>query len=71
MDKVYATIPAGSVEYGKEDAEVDINDLIQQLERARDTEGVTHVVGLSGNYRGAKYVRLGEVEVDYGEDYDY
>jgi len=68
MDKVYATISAGSVEYGKEDAEVEIDDLIQQLEHVRDTEGATHIVGLSGNYRGAQYVRLGFVEVDYDED---
>lgn len=71
MDKVYALIPAGSVEYGKEDAEVSIDELIAQLEQAKG-QGATHVLGLSGNYRGAQYVRLGEVEIDYdGDDEDY
>ena len=63
MDKVYATIDAGSVEYSREDAEVSIEELIGQLQQAQ-SDGVTHVVGLSGNYRGAKFVRLGNVDQD-------
>lgn len=68
MDKVYAVIPAGLVEYSRDEAEVDINEFIEQLERLRDLDGVTHVVGLSGNYRGAQYVRLGEPEYDEDND---
>lgn len=64
MDKIYATISAGSVEYSIENASVSIEELIQKLENARE-DGATHVVGLSGNYRGAKYVRLGSVEVEW------
>lgn len=66
MKKVYATISAGSVEYSKKNAEVEIEELIAQLEQAKE-DGATHVVGLSDNYRGAQYVRLGNVEVDYDE----
>lgn len=62
-EKVYAVIPAGSVEYSKDAAGVDIDELIEQLEHLRD-DGCTHVVGLSGNYRGASYVRLGEPDFD-------
>lgn len=72
MDKVYAVIPAGSVEYSQEDAEVSIDEFIAALERAKE-DGATHVLGLSGNYRGAKYVRLGEPEVEdeYCGDSEY
>ena len=66
-DKVYVTIDAGAVEYSREDAEVSIEDLISQLQQAQD-DGVTHVVGLSGNYRGAKYVRLGRPEESDQDD---
>jgi hypothetical protein len=68
MDKVYATISAGDVEYSREAAEVSIQELIEQLEQARES-GATHVIGLSSNYRGASYVRLGSVELDEDEDY--
>ena len=64
--KIYATIDAGSVEYSREDAEVSIEDLIIQLQQAQ-ADGVTHVLGLSGNYRGAQYVRLGSVS-DFDDD---
>jgi hypothetical protein len=68
---LYATIPAGSVEYSKDAAAVEIEELIVALEEARD-QGVTHVVGLSGNYRGASYVRLGTVCLEEDEeDYCY
>jgi hypothetical protein len=63
MDKIYATISAGSVEYSAEAAEVSIDRLIEQLEEAK-ADGATHVVGLSGNYRGAQYVKLGSVNID-------
>ena len=58
--KIYATIDAGNFEYRRENAEVSIEDLIDQLQQAQ-ADGVTHVLGLSGNYRGARYVRLGSV----------
>lgn len=67
MDKIYAVIAAGSVEYDAESAEVDIDSLIEDLIAARD-DGATHVLGLSGNYRGAQYVRLGTPELDDFED---
>lgn len=67
MDKVYAYISAGSVEYSKDAAEIPIDQLIQALEDAKE-DGATHVVGLSGSYRGAQYVALGEPQVDYDED---
>jgi len=68
--KVYATMSAGSVEYAKEKAEVSIDEMIEALERAKE-DGATHVLGLSGNYRGASYVRLGLPEVDFDDDEDY
>jgi hypothetical protein len=68
MDRIYATIAAGSVEYDKDEAAVEIDELISRLEAAK-LDGATHVVGLSGNYRGAKWVRIGEVDLD--EDYDF
>lgn len=70
MDKVYAYISAGSVEYSKDEAEVSIDEFIAALEQAKE-DGATHVVGLSGNYRGAQYVRLGEPEIDYDEDDEF
>jgi hypothetical protein len=69
MSAVYAVISAGRVEYSRDDAAVDIDDLIASLIAVKE-EGATHVVGLSGNYRGAKYVRLGSVEFD-DDDEDY
>lgn len=68
MVKVYASMGAGYVEYNKGEAEVDINDLIAALEEVRD-EGATHVIGLSGNYRGAQYVRLGMPIIDDDEEW--
>jgi diketogulonate reductase-like aldo/keto reductase len=53
----------GDVEYSPEDARLDIDELISALEEMKE-EGATHVVGLSGNYRGAKYQRLGLPEWD-------
>jgi hypothetical protein len=70
MDKVYALISAGSVEYSASDAEISIDEFIAALEEAKE-DGATHVLGLSGNYRGAKYVRLGEPEIDYDEDDEF
>lgn len=65
-DKIYVGIAAGSVEYSKEAAEISIDDFIAALEEARE-DGATHVIGYSGNYRGAAYVRLGEPRFDEDE----
>lgn len=69
---MYAVMEAGSVAYSKDDAALDIDELIEALKEAK-RDGATQVVGLSGNYRGAKYVILGLPEVDdneYDEDED-
>lgn len=50
-------IEAGYVEYSREDARIPIQELIDALTEAQ-ANGYTGVVGMSGNYRGAKYVRL-------------
>jgi len=52
------TLNAGNVEYSLEEAAMPIADMIELLESAK-SEGATHVVGASGNYRGAQWVRLG------------
>jgi len=69
MQKVYATVSAGNVEYSKDEAEVSIDEFISMLEQAKE-DGATHVLGLSGNYRGAQYVRLGEPEIEFDEEED-
>lgn len=50
-------LAAGDVSYSIEDAAVSISELIGMLEQAQE-EGATHVVGFSGNYRGAQYVTV-------------
>lgn len=50
-------ISAGNVEYSVEEAAVNIDELIEALQAAKE-DGATYVVGFSGNYRGAQYVRL-------------
>ena len=50
-------LSTGGAEYNLTDAAVDINDLIDGLEEARD-EGATHVVMPSGNRRGAQWIKL-------------
>lgn len=62
-NKQYAFIGAGSVEYSKTAAELSIDEFIDALEEAKE-DGATHVVGLSGNYRGARYVRLSLPEME-------
>lgn len=63
---MYGYINAGMVCYGKDEASVEIGELIEALEEARE-DGVTHIVGLSGNYRGAQWTRLTS-NVTYGLD---
>lgn len=50
-------IEAGNVEYSRSDARIPIQDLIDALTDAQEN-GAEYVVGLSGNYRGAKYMHL-------------
>lgn len=57
MNKVYAGI-SGSVEYDLSAAERPIDEMIEALIYLRYEEGVTHVVGETGNYRGAQYTTL-------------
>lgn len=52
-----AVISAGNVEYSLEEAAMPIDDLIESLQSAK-SEGATHVVGASGNYRGAQWTSL-------------
>lgn len=65
MQKNIVGISAGNVEYSVDEAAVTIDEMIQMLEQAKE-DGATHVVGFSGNYRGAQYVRLG-TEVEFLE----
>lgn len=65
---MYGYINAGTVCYDKDKASVEIGELIEALEEARE-DGVTHIVGLSGNYRGAQWTRL-SVNISYGDDED-
>lgn len=65
---MYGYIDAGSVEYDKSKAAVDIDELIEALEAAKE-DGVTDIVGLSGNYRGAQYVRM-SADIHYGYEED-
>lgn len=64
--KIYASMNAGNVEYSREEAEVSIDELISALEEMKE-DGATHVVGLSGNYRGPQFVKLGMPSIDDDE----
>ena len=68
--QMIATISTAEVEYDVNDAAVSIQSLIEQLEEALE-EGATMVVGLTGNYRGAKYVKLGLVRVEEEDEEDW
>lgn len=57
---------SGTVEYDVEDAAVFIDDMIEMLEEAKK-DGAKYIVGFSGNYRGAQYLRL-STEVEWLED---
>ena len=62
----YVTLEFGDVEYDAEPATITIDDLMEILEQAK-AEGATHVVGLSGNWRGGKYARI-YPEICFGDD---
>lgn len=58
MDRAeVVTVYAGDVEYSLDEAAASIDDLIGLLENAKE-EGAVYVVFLSGNYRGAQYIRV-------------
>lgn len=61
--RTYAVIPTGNVEYDKAKAAMDIDEFIAALQEAKE-DGATHVVGLSGNYRGAQYVLIGLPKIE-------
>lgn len=63
------TISAGNVEYDFADAATPIAELIEMLQ-VLEREGATHVVGLSGNYRGPRYVKLGLPEWTDDDEFD-
>lgn len=50
-------LAGGGVEYDVKEAAVEIEALIQSLEEAKE-DGATHVVMLSGNYRGAQWASV-------------
>lgn len=50
-------ISHGSVEYSLDEAAVEIDELIEALQQAKE-DGATHVAGASGNYRGAQWMRI-------------
>lgn len=50
-------IEVGGAEYSRGAVRTPIQNLIDALTDAQDN-GAEYVVGLSGNYRGAKYVHL-------------
>ena len=59
MDENQTIILAGGrVEYDLAEASVEIGELIDALERARE-DGATHVAMASGNYRGASWASVG------------
>lgn len=70
MGDVLASMSAGQIEYSAETAKLDIEELIEALKEAQE-DGATHVVGLSGNYRGAQYVRLGLPQIMEDDEEDF
>lgn len=52
-----AVLAGGGVEYGIEDAAIEIEELIATLEAMKE-DGVEHVVMASGNYRGAQWASI-------------
>ena len=58
----------GDVAYSMAEAAVPIDDLIKTLEDAK-SEGATHVVQSSGNWRGAKWMNT-SLQYDWAEDYN-
>ncbi len=66
---MYGYIYAGDVEYSKDKAAVDIDEMIEALEAAKK-DGITKFVGLSGNYRGPRYLKIHPC-VEYEEEEEY
>lgn len=59
---------AANAEYGIEDAVIPLDDLLAVLQDAK-AEGATHIVGYTGNYRGAKYAKFATT-YDFLDDED-
>ena len=55
------TVYAGGAVYNVEDAKYDLEEFIYILQEYLK-KGYTSVVGLSGNYRGAQYVGLRDID---------
>lgn len=67
-EKDTVVLDAGDVAYSMAEAAVPIQELIDLLEAAK-SEGATHVVQSSGNYRGAKWMHTAR-QYDWAEDYN-
>ena len=61
------TVYAGGAVYNVEDAKYDLEEFIYILQEYLK-RGYTSVVGLSGNYRGAQYVGLRDIEALIDEE---
>lgn len=68
IKKDTVVLDAGDVAYSMEEAAVPIDELIKMLEDAK-SEGATHVVQSSGNWRGAKWMHTAR-HYEWAEDYD-
>ena len=61
------TVYAGGAVYNEEDAKYDLEEFIYILQEYLK-KGYTSVVGLSGNYRGAQYVGLRDIDALIDEE---
>ncbi len=61
------TVYAGGALYNVEDAKYDLEEFIYILQEYLK-KGYTSVVGLSGNYRGAQYVGLRDIDALIDEE---
>ena len=61
------TVYAGGAVYTVEDAKYDLEEFIYILQEYLK-KGYTSVVGLSGNYRGAPYVGLRDIDALIDEE---
>ena len=61
------TVYAGGAVYNVEDAKYDLEEFIYILQEYLK-KGYTSVVGLSGNYRGAQYVGLRDIDALIDEE---
>lgn len=59
-------LDGGGAEYDIAEAQVSIDDLIRELQEAKE-DGAEYVVLPSGNYRGARWLRL-RANYEWAED---